>query len=108
MRHLRRAHIGLFYGGCALEVAGAAWGLAATDRPIPARLAFMASGYALMVLAHVLWRGAIRRWSHPASPEVWERIGRRLLEGGDLDEEFEPEPAVRARFRRIPPDRAQP
>ncbi|CAA9562051.1 MAG: hypothetical protein AVDCRST_MAG18-1168 [uncultured Thermomicrobiales bacterium] len=100
MRHAHRACIALFYGAFRLLLLGAAWALAAADRPVATRLAPMALAYALLLLTYTLARLAARWWSRPVAPAVWGRIGRRLLEDGDLDEEFEPDPAWRARFWR--------
>jgi len=106
VRRSVRAPDALFYGGLALEVAGAAWGLTSAAAAPPVRVAPLLLGYALMVLGYGLWRRTIRRWAEPASAAVWDRIGQRLLADRDLDEDCEPDPAVRARFRRADAARA--
>lgn len=89
MRHLGRVRVVLFYGGAALEIIGTIWALAATDRAIPLRLAPLILGYALMLLAYLLAKLAVRYWSCPADPEVWDRIAQRLMEMPELGEEAE-------------------
>jgi len=85
MRHLGRVRVVLFYGGAALEIIGTIWALAATDRAIPLRLAPLILGYALMLLAYLLAKLAVRYWSRPADPEVWDRIAQRLLEAPEVE-----------------------
>lgn len=98
MRHLGRLRIIVFYSGAILEIIGAIWALAATDRSIPQRLAPLFLGYGLMLVAYLLARLAVRYWSRP-NPEVWDRIALRLLETPAGDEEGD---AVRHK-RRMPP-----
>jgi len=92
MHHLGRLRTALFFTGLVVEIIGAIWALAATDRPIPQRLAPLLLGYALMLVAYLLARLAVRHWSRPADPAVWDRIAQRLLETTDGDEEVASDP----------------
>ena len=85
MRHLGRLRTILFYSGAILELGGAIWAFVATHRPIPQRLAPLLLGYALMLLAYLLAKLAVRYWSRP-TPAVWDRIAQRLLETPAVDE----------------------
>lgn len=86
MRHLGRLRTILFYSGLVLEIIGAVWALAVTARPLAQRLAPLLIGYALMLVAYLLARLAVRYWSRP-TPEVWDRIAQRLMETAEVDED---------------------
>lgn len=98
MRHLGRAWTPIFYLGFTIELLGVVWALTATGPPLPVRLAPLFLGYLIMVLAYWRARRALLRWATPPDLSVWGRIGLRLLDARDLDDEFEPDPA-----RRRPP-----
>lgn len=103
MHHVGRAAAALGYGGLALQPLGVLWAFAATGHAPAVRLAPLALGDTLVVFAYLLRWWVRRRWSRPASPAVWERIGARLLVLPDLDAVCEPDPAERERLRRTRP-----
>jgi hypothetical protein len=98
MRHLGRLRTILFYSGLALEIIGAFWALVATDRSIPQRLAPLLLGYALMLVAYLCAKLAVRYWSRP-NPEVWDRIAERLLALSASDEHDDSGPTTPSRRR---------
>lgn len=102
MRYLGRVRVSLFYGGAVLEIIGAIWALVATARSIPLRLAPLILGYALMLVAYLLAKLAVRYWSRP-DPEVWDRIVQRLVETPAGGEEATSSAAMRERLHRERP-----
>lgn len=104
MRHLGRLRTALFFTGLILEIIGAVWALAATARPIPQRLAPLLIGYTLMLVAYLLAKLAVRYWSRPSDPEVWDRVAQRLMARPAGDEQDETIPAMPTRRRTERPE----